>query len=122
MARSFTYIKSPFVGQHDSPVHTRRPITIPANKLGIHLLLDDGRNQWPTELWPEHLDYARQAVGEWGFVVQLIRQDDFDAVKWQQFMDWCAERQMTPIIRLATKWSRSAAPRSRPARTHSTRC
>ena len=93
--------------QNEAPVHTRRPITIPANKLGIHLLLDDGRNQWPTELWPEHLDYARQAVGEWGFVVQLIRQDDFDAVKWQQFMDWCAERQMTPIIRLATTFDRA---------------
>lgn len=88
--------------QTPPPPHTRRSITIPTNKLGIHLLLDDGRNHWPVELWPEHLDAARQAVGEWGFVVQLIRQDDFDRVKWQLFMDLCAEYHLTPIIRLAT--------------------
>lgn len=85
-----------------APAHSRRPIAVPENKLGIHLLLDDGRNQWPVAVWPEHLDYARQAVGEWGFVVQLIRQDDFDTTKWQLFLDLCAERHLTPIIRLAT--------------------
>ena len=47
-----------------APAHSRRPIAVPENKLGIHLLLDDGRNQWPVAVWPEHLDYARQAVGE----------------------------------------------------------
>jgi len=93
--------------QTTTPPHTRRSITIPANKLGIHLLLDDGRNHWPVELWPEHLDVARQAVGEWGFVVQLIRQDDFDLVKWQLFMDLCAEHHLTPIIRLATTFDQT---------------
>jgi hypothetical protein len=93
--------------QTPTPPHTRRSITIPANKLGIHLLLDDGRNHWPVEVWPEHLDVARLAVGEWGFVVQLIRQDDFDPVKWQLFMDLCAEHHLTPIIRLATTFDQT---------------
>lgn len=93
--------------QSTSPPHTRRSITTPTNKLGIHLLLDDGRNHWPVAVWPEHLDYARQAVGAWGFVVQLIRQDDFDTTKWQLFLDLCAERHLTPIIRLATTFDRA---------------
>lgn len=93
--------------QSSTAPHARRPIALPENKLGIHLLLDDGRNHWPVELWPEHLDYARQAVGEWGFVVQLIRLDDFDEAKWQLFLDLCAERHLTPIIRLATTFDRA---------------
>ncbi|MCL4869410.1 MAG: hypothetical protein KJ063_10600 [Anaerolineae bacterium] len=112
MPHRFAYILLGVVllatGCHSSiPPHTRRIITPPVNKLGIHLLLDDGRNHWPVELWPEHLDYARQVVGEWGFVVQLIRQDDFDETKWQLFMNLCAERQITPIVRLATTFDPS---------------
>lgn len=80
----------------------------PANRLGIHLLLDDGRNHWLPEVWAEHLRYAREAVGEWGYVVQLIRSDDLDVAKWQQFMDLCAELHLTPIIRLATVYNRRA--------------
>lgn len=86
---------------------TRLPIPLPANKLGVHLLLDDGRNRWPPAVWPEHLRYAAQAVGEWGFVTQLIRADDLDPAKWQTFMDLCAEYQLTPIIRLATTFDRT---------------
>ena len=84
----------------------RLPIPRPANKLGIHLLLDDGRNHWRPEIWPEHMRYAAQAVGEWGFVTQLIRADDLDSAKWQRFIDLCAEYQLTPIIRLATSFDR----------------
>ncbi len=79
-----------------------RPIFEAPHKLGIHLLLDDGRNHWPESLWPEHLRYARQAVGEWGFVTQVIRADDLDAAKWQTFMDLCAAYHLTPMLRLAT--------------------
>src|SRR5688500_16660803 len=56
-----------------------------ANKLGVHLLLDDGRNQWPVEVWREHLGYARYAVGDWGYVTELIRGDDLDTARWQIF-------------------------------------
>jgi hypothetical protein len=77
------------------------------NKLGVHLLLDDGRTAWPVRLWPEHLRYARQVVGEWGYVTQLIRADDLDIGRWQGFMDLCAELHLTPIVRLATTYDRA---------------
>jgi hypothetical protein len=82
-----------------------RPFTLtptPPNKLGIHLLLADGRHDWPPDRWPDHLQYARQAVGEWGFVTELIRLDDLDPLRWQRFMDLCADLHLTPILRLAT--------------------
>ncbi len=77
------------------------------NKMGVHLLLDDGRNRWPAPLWAEHLDYARQAVGEWGYVTELIRLDDLDTERWQQFMDLCAQLELTPVLRLATTFDRT---------------
>jgi len=86
------------------------------NKRGIHLLLDDGRNVWPTELWAPHLQVARQAVGPWGYVTELIREDDLDVGRWQQFFDLCAEYELMPILRLATtfdlerQWWRAPEP------------
>lgn len=88
------------------PLASRLPAQ-DANKRGVHLLLDDGRNQWETALWATHLDYARAGVGEWGYVTQLIRSDDLDAGRWQLFMDLCAERRLIPIIRLATTFDRN---------------
>lgn len=80
-----------------------RPAALPDyDKIGIHLLLDDGRGAWPTEIWPEHLDYARRLVGEGGYVVQLVRADDLDPARWQRFMDLAAEHKLRPIIRLST--------------------
>jgi hypothetical protein len=74
----------------------------PRNPLGVHLLLSDGRYDWPVESWRSHLAYARQAVGEWGYVLELVRLDDLDVARWQQFMDLCAELHLTPVLRLAT--------------------
>jgi hypothetical protein len=48
------------------------------------------------------LAYARELVGEWGFVVALIRLDDLDPDKWQFFFDECRRRHLTPIVRFAT--------------------
>ena len=79
------------------------------HKLGVHLLLDDGRFQWPVAVWEEHLTHARQAVGAGGYVTQLVRLDDLDTVKWQQFMDLCAAQELTPILRLATTYDREAS-------------
>ncbi|MBN1311654.1 MAG: hypothetical protein JXB30_09560 [Anaerolineae bacterium] len=80
-------------------------ISPPANRLGVHLLLDDGRQSWPVEVWPEHLRYARQAVGEWGYVTELVRLDDLAPEKWQAFFDLCADRHLIPILRLATVYN-----------------
>lgn len=80
----------------------------PANKLGVHLLLDDGRNVWPTDLWPSHLKYARQAVGQWGYVTELVRISDLNPARWQYFMDLCTELELKPILRLATTYDQAA--------------
>lgn len=78
------------------------------NRLGIHMLLDDGRNRWPTEDWPDHMAYARQVVGEWGSVTQVIRSNDLDPGRWQIFMKLCAELHLQPIVRLATVFDSNA--------------
>lgn len=75
---------------------------VDVTRMGVHLLLDDGRGAWPVELWPEHLDYAAR-VGR--YVTQLVRSDDLDAEKWGRFVDLCAERGLIPIVRLATTWN-----------------
>jgi hypothetical protein len=72
------------------------------NKYGVHLLLDDGVNEWPEAVWPQHVQAAHQLVGDGGYVVQLIRSDDLDLRRWQLFMDLCARAGLVPIIRLAT--------------------
>ena len=80
----------------------------PSNKLGIHLLLDDGRNVWPTDLWSVHMEYARQAVGKWGYITELVRLNDLDPVQWQHFLDLCTELHLKPVLRLATTYDREA--------------
>ncbi len=77
---------------------------IPGQKRGIHLLLDDGRDHWPADVWPQHLQAARRIVGEGGYVVQLIRLDDLDVGRWQRFLDLCAQEHLVPIIRLAGEY------------------
>jgi hypothetical protein len=72
------------------------------SKLGIHLLLDDGRTSWDVALWDDHIAYAGDLLPDGGFVVQLVRADDLDVDKWQRFMDSARDHQLTPIIRLAT--------------------
>lgn len=71
-------------------------------KVGVHLLLDDGRNNWPLAIWRDHMAYAAQIVPPGGYVVQVVRSDDLNPARWQSFMDLCAEFDLTPVIRLAT--------------------
>ncbi len=101
---------SPFL---PPPTETTEP-----NVLGLHLLLDDGRNVWPTSIWADHVAAARDIVGPGGFVVQLVRSDDLDVERWQALMDLCALHQLQPILRLATTYDRAAggwrAPESDP--------
>lgn len=80
----------------------------PQNKQGVHLLLDDGRQQWPIEIWRAHMVAARELVGSGGYVTQLITLDDLDVAKWQTFMDLCAELELIPIIRLATTFDQAS--------------
>ena len=77
------------------------PWVQPGHKYGIQLLLDDGRNHWPAKVWPQHVQAARQIVGEGGYVLQLIRLDDLNVQRWQSFLDLCAQEHVISIIRLA---------------------
>jgi hypothetical protein len=85
---------------------TAQTTALPPNrsvtKLGVHLMLEDLKNHWPVQVWPQHLSYARQLVGEWGYVVALVRLDDLDPDKWQLFFDLCYKQHLTPILRFAT--------------------
>ncbi|MCB0036924.1 MAG: hypothetical protein KDE51_22990, partial [Anaerolineales bacterium] len=47
-------------------------------KVGVHLLLDDGRGAWPPQLWAAHLQAAQAHIGAGGYVTQLIRLDDLE--------------------------------------------
>jgi hypothetical protein len=78
-------------------------------KYGIHLLLDDDGKypdpvHWSPTVWPEHLAYARKLVGEGGYVQEVIRLDDLNVAKWQQFLDLCAHEHLVPIVRLASTY------------------
>lgn len=81
---------------------TATPLPANHNKAGLHLLLHDGRAAWPEEMWEEHLRYARQAVGPWGYVAEVVCLDDLEVTRWQYFLDLCAQLQLTPVIRLAS--------------------
>jgi hypothetical protein len=79
-----------------------KPSQEPIGKIGVHLLLDDGRNHWPIEIWDEHMAYAGEIASPNGIAVQVIRADDLDPERWQVFMDLAAENDLMPVLRLAT--------------------
>lgn len=83
------------------------PAPIEYNRLGIHLLLDDGRQIWDQALWPQHLDAAQELLGA-GYVIQVLSLDTLSLDKWQTFLDLCHERDLQPIFRLATTYNRDS--------------
>jgi len=92
-----------------TPLPTLTPIALNApdpSKVGIHFLLDDGRQSWETARWEEHFQAADQIVGPGGIAVQVIRSNDLRPVYWQYFIDLCAEYNMTPVFRLSTTFHR----------------
>lgn len=89
------------------PPETSPPVISPPiepRKTGVHLLLDDGEKVWSVTKWRSHMEKARQAVGRWGYVTQLVRLDSFPYAIWQDFWELTANYQLTPIIRLATRF------------------
>lgn len=77
------------------------------SRLGVHLLLDDGRAAWDDAVWPAHLQAAAGVVGQKGWVVQIVRQDDHDVARWRRFLAACARLGLTPALRLATTYDHS---------------
>lgn len=64
------------------------------NKFGIHILE-------PQDL-PKAQELVNSNGGDWGWVTIVIREDDLNYQKWQDFMDQCRERHLVPIVRIAT--------------------
>lgn len=71
------------------------PLRVPNNRYGIHILE------------PNELDLAARLVnssgGDWGYVSIVIRSDDRDKKKWQQFFNEARAKHVIPIVRIATK-------------------
>ena len=65
------------------------------NKFGIHILE-------PSDL-PKAAELVNSNGGDWGFVTIVIRQDDLNFQKWQDFMDFCREKHLISLVRLATQ-------------------
>ena len=81
---------------------TTLPLSLDYNKLGVQLMLDDGRNQWAVDVWDEHLAAADVLASTGGIAVQVIRANDLNPERWQVFLDLAAEHDLTPVLRLAT--------------------
>ncbi|MBI4058679.1 hypothetical protein HY404_00400 [Candidatus Microgenomates bacterium] len=73
------------------------PLGVHNNKFGIHIIS-------PIE---EEVKSAANLVnssgGDWGYVAVVIRSDDMDKAKWQQFFDLLSRYHLIPLVRLATK-------------------
>lgn len=66
-----------------------------ANKFGIHILE-------PTEV-NQAAELVNSSGGDWGWVTIVIRDDDMNHNKWQDFFDQCREKHLIPIVRIATR-------------------
>ncbi|MGB9637380.1 MAG: glycosyl hydrolase, partial [Microgenomates group bacterium] len=64
------------------------------NKFGIHILD-------PADL-PKAQELVNSSGGDWGWVTVVIRDDDMNHDKWQNFMDECRVRHLIPLVRIAT--------------------
>ena len=71
------------------------PLSVPNNKIGIHILFSD------------EIFKAKELVntngGDWGYVTIPIQAGDKDLKKWQDFMDNAKKLHIIPLIRLATE-------------------
>ncbi len=71
------------------------PLSVPNNKLGIHIL-------FPDEIGKASSLVNLDQKGEWGYVVIPMQSSDRDRDKWQKFFDKCREQKIIPLIRIAT--------------------
>src|SRR5215469_8113317 len=70
------------------------PLSVPNNKIGIHIL--------DVSELPQAAQLVNSGGGDWGYVTIPIQASDENLVKWQKFMDDCKKYHIIPIIRLAT--------------------
>lgn len=66
-----------------------------ANKFGIHVLDTNEVNQ--------AAQLVNSAGGDWGWITIVLRINDLEQKKWQNFFDDCRRFHLVPLIRLATE-------------------
>jgi len=71
------------------------PLEVPNNKFGIHIM-----NEHDLE---SAANLVNSSGGQWGYVTIVIREDEMDQTRWQNFMNMAKEKRLIPIVRLATK-------------------
>jgi len=71
-----------------------RTIFAAENKVGIHILE-------PIDL-NKAAELVNSSGGDWGYVTIVIRDDDLNFEKWQNFMNDCREKHLIPLVRIAT--------------------
>jgi hypothetical protein len=88
------------------PRPTAPPEPPPDNRLGLHMLLSEGRRPWRLVSWRDHVDLAALSIGEGGYVLQLLSDANRDLPQWQAFMAAARRNRLRPIVRLATRYDR----------------
>ncbi|HCQ31064.1 TPA: hypothetical protein DIU27_01605 [Candidatus Collierbacteria bacterium] len=84
-----------FLSQVRSVMAIYDPLSVPNNKMGIHIL------------FPSELHTAAQMIngadkGSWGYVTIPIQSTDRNRKKWQDFLNQCLLERVIPLIRVAT--------------------
>jgi hypothetical protein len=87
------------------PLAHQRPEP-PPSRLGVHMLLSEGRTPWPPRDWREHTALAADAIGPGGYVVQLLSEGNRELRYWQPFMAGARKAGLRPVIRLSTRYDR----------------
>lgn len=70
------------------------PLATQNNKVGIHISSENDLDQAAT--------LVNSNGGDWGYVTVVIREDEMDQIRWQNFMQQAKEKHLIPIVRLAT--------------------
>ncbi|MDD3679633.1 MAG: hypothetical protein PHX72_02160 [Candidatus Shapirobacteria bacterium] len=65
------------------------------NKFGIHIL-DAGEVDQAAQL-------VNSAGGDWGWITIVLRTNDLNQKKWQEFFNNCRRKHLIPLVRLATE-------------------
>jgi hypothetical protein len=70
------------------------PLILPNNKIGIHIL-----NEADIE---EAANLVNSSGGDWGYVTLVIRDDERDINRWNNFFQQLKNNHLIPIVRIAT--------------------
>ena len=73
------------------------PLSVPNNKVGIHLI-----QATPGESSPA-ASLVNSSGGDWGYITVLIESKDRRADKWQEFFNDLRRRHLIPLVRIATQ-------------------